>query len=197
MNATSPLTVVPGVSPTAAQVEANLNTIAALAGNVMVLGPDGGPFNILFGNALAATNVSQIVADSSEVQQLTFGGTIDAGGTFTLTFGSNLSTAPITYDTSNSAANVTGIQNALNVILGAGNTVVSAQSNTVFTIAFTAPRPMPTCRNLPRATRSPGTAPTLTPSTVFEGAGNAVQTLTLGGTAGGTLRCRITAEPVP
>ena len=117
VNLSSPLTVVPGVSPTAAQVEANLNTIAALAGNVMVLGSDGGPFNILFGNSLAATNVSQIVADSSEVQQLTFGGTIDAGGTFTLTFGSNLSTAPITYDTSNSAANVTSIQNALNTIL--------------------------------------------------------------------------------
>src|SRR5947209_2547691 len=68
VNATSALTVTTGTSgTTAAQVQANLQTIPALAtaGNVTVSGNTGGPFTIVFGNTLAGQNVSQIASSST------------------------------------------------------------------------------------------------------------------------------------
>lgn len=51
--------------PTPADVEANLNTIPALNGNVAVIGANGGPYTILFRNALAHTNVSALTATTT------------------------------------------------------------------------------------------------------------------------------------
>src|SRR5262249_20462129 len=48
----------------ASDVFASLITIPALAGNVAVSGPDGGPFNITFINALAGTNVSLLTSST-------------------------------------------------------------------------------------------------------------------------------------
>ena len=48
--------------PTPADVEASLNTIPALSGNVAVIGANGGPYTIIFRNALAHTNVSALTA---------------------------------------------------------------------------------------------------------------------------------------
>src|SRR6185312_11929024 len=49
--ATGSLTFTTGTAPTAASLQTYLNTIAALNGNVTVLGGDGGPFFIVFNNA--------------------------------------------------------------------------------------------------------------------------------------------------
>ena len=56
------LTLTAGVSPTAQQVLAHLNTIPTLAGNVAVLGNPGGPFTILFQGAQSLTNVGALSA---------------------------------------------------------------------------------------------------------------------------------------
>src|SRR5262249_28774600 len=125
---------------------------------------------------------------SSEIQELTFGGTINAGGTFKITFGTNLTTAAIPYDPNpaNVANNVSAIQSALNAILGSGTTNVVAPSNTVFDITFTGGLAN---GNMPQITTTntlTGTSPTLNASTVREGAGNTVETIALGGTASGT-----------
>src|SRR5262249_5231228 len=45
-------------APTAADVLAHLNGIPALAGNVVVIGPAGGPFLIVLSGSFAATNVA-------------------------------------------------------------------------------------------------------------------------------------------
>ncbi|MCY2989590.1 MAG: Ig-like domain-containing protein, partial [Planctomycetota bacterium] len=185
-------------------VENNLNTIPALNGKVTVIGANGGPYSIVFnGVPLAGTNVSLLgvgvsgatsatvtpVFDGgarSEVQQLTLGGVI-TGGTFTLTFGSNLTTGDITWSGTASTL-ITNIQAALDAIFGATNTLVASPSSNVYTIAF---QNALANANLPQLTASSalltGAAPTVIPSTVLNGTGNEVQTLTLAGTADGTL----------
>src|SRR5262249_6849632 len=55
------------VTTTPDMVEASLNTIPALTGNVSVTGPTGGPFNIVFTGALAGTPVSLITANTPNV----------------------------------------------------------------------------------------------------------------------------------
>src|SRR5262249_28855788 len=54
------------VSPamTAADVQASLNTIPALNGNVAVTGSAGGPFTITFVNGLTGVNVPQLTVSS-------------------------------------------------------------------------------------------------------------------------------------
>src|SRR5207253_1504929 len=62
------LAVTTGASgTTAAAVQTNLQTIGALANNVTVTGPNGGPFTITFKNGLAYQDVAQIVSNSSAV----------------------------------------------------------------------------------------------------------------------------------
>jgi parallel beta-helix repeat protein len=51
-----------GTAPTAVQLQTKLDTIAALTGNVTVIGPASGPFDIIFNNALGKTDVVQITA---------------------------------------------------------------------------------------------------------------------------------------
>jgi hypothetical protein len=55
------LVVQAGTSPTAAQVQAQLESIADLSSNVKVTGSDGGPFSITFLNGLTGVNVAQLV----------------------------------------------------------------------------------------------------------------------------------------
>src|SRR5439155_699968 len=66
VNATSALAVTTGAGgTTAAQVQTNLQTIAALAGaNIAVTGNTGGPFTITFGGSLQG-DVSQIASSST------------------------------------------------------------------------------------------------------------------------------------
>src|SRR5262245_44750538 len=56
------LTIRAGTSPTEADVKNHLASIAALAGNIEVMGPVGGPFTIKFINSLNGANASQIQA---------------------------------------------------------------------------------------------------------------------------------------
>ena len=70
--AAAALSATTGSSPTADALERNLNTIPALAGNVKVFGPDFGPFNIIFLNGLALTNVAQMVANVTAPTTATF-----------------------------------------------------------------------------------------------------------------------------
>ena len=60
-----PLTYVPGVSPSATEVQNSLNAIPALAGNILVSGPLGGPFTVTFTGSLSLTNVSLISQGNS------------------------------------------------------------------------------------------------------------------------------------
>jgi hypothetical protein len=60
------LTFQAGVSPTAADVLAHLNSLSALNGNVQVTGAAGGPFTITFGGTLAGANASQIGASATD-----------------------------------------------------------------------------------------------------------------------------------
>src|SRR5207249_1111113 len=67
-SATSPLAVTLGAGgTTAAAVLANLNTIAALKGNVSVTGNNGGPFTVTFTGALGGHDISQIVSSATGV----------------------------------------------------------------------------------------------------------------------------------
>ena len=89
---------------TAAAVETNLETIGALIGNVTVIGANGGPFTIVFGNALAGTNVSQLevsstAGDTSSVSTVAHGRTIydpNWEGQVTLTVANGVITLPAT-----------------------------------------------------------------------------------------------------
>lgn len=55
-----PLVITSGLPLTAAQVQASLNAIPALAGKITVSGASGGPFDVTFTGPLAQTNVSLI-----------------------------------------------------------------------------------------------------------------------------------------
>ena len=134
-------------SPTPAQVQASLNTIQGLAGNVAVIGQNGGPFKVVFGGnmsgelantlAIAAQTGGTVattsldntaVVSNNEVQKLTFlntaGGTVITAGTTTFTIslpigatGSNLTTLAIPY-TNDPAQLAMNMQIALNRLLG-------------------------------------------------------------------------------
>src|SRR5262249_49141043 len=81
------LTFIPNVSPSSALLKKHLETIPALLGNIEVQGDDGGPFDVIFTNGLAAQNVGTIVSSviGSEVQRITFTGTIN-GGSYRLAY---------------------------------------------------------------------------------------------------------------
>jgi hypothetical protein len=123
--------------PTSAAVEANLNLIPELAGNVTVIGKDGGPFSVIFNGALVNKNVlpRSTLVTGSEVQRLrTTGGGIAEGqtSTFRLSMGS-LKTGVISVDPNvdSSAAMATKIQDALNAMINANNPFFGTNSVTV------------------------------------------------------------------
>src|SRR5205807_1054889 len=79
---TLPLTFNPGSTPTATDVLNSLNTIPALAGNVLVFGANGGPvFTIIFVNGLGKANVAQLTTTTTN-------GTTATPATLTDGFGS-------------------------------------------------------------------------------------------------------------
>src|SRR5262249_40900502 len=130
------------------QVQTYLNKIPALTGNIAVFGPAGGPFTIVYLNNLAFTDSSKLNLTTvptggtapvvttngltgdpnsgNKLQTLYFGSS--PACTFTLSF-NGLTTAPITYGSGGSAL-ATAIQSALDAVLGANNTAVSAPDGT-------------------------------------------------------------------
>ncbi|MCY2989559.1 MAG: hypothetical protein NTY19_17040 [Planctomycetota bacterium] len=290
------LTYTPGLSPTAAQVRTHLNSIPELQNNVSVVGSNGGPFTVVFGNALAnaavsllkqtttggataeivnstlftadyarlgpdihgnrllqnsingvfirvqtpagsqlqkmtvagrwaATDAVYVVAENleiagspggptqlltapevslvtlqtqpvgnTEVQQLTFGDDSRGAplGNFTLTFGTNLSTAPIPY-TSIPTDLARLIQTELDNVLGAGSTRVSVVDSATYSVEFTEGLAN---ANFPLLVASdPDLGGTLTVSAVRDGVGNSVQTMVLGGAPGGKVRLSYNSVP--
>ncbi|MCY2990952.1 MAG: Ig-like domain-containing protein [Planctomycetota bacterium] len=117
----------------------------------------------------------------SEVQQLTFDN-LHAEETFTLTYGTNLTTDPIFWD-ADGATLAADVQAALDTLLGAGNTVVTASSGALATITFQGKLANANLMQLTASSLAPPVG-TVTPSTLTEGSGNEVQTLTLGGASG-------------
>src|SRR5439155_6060916 len=67
-------------------VQAALQSIAALAGNVQVTGLAGGPWSVEFINGLANQNVPQLAISNNEVQEIRLSGAT-VTPTFTLSFG--------------------------------------------------------------------------------------------------------------
>ena len=131
-----PLDYEPGVKPTAAEVRTTLSTSASLSGNVAVVGPDGGPFTIVFGNKLASQAVPQIQTEvlpptaADEIQRMTFTGTTITGGQFRLAiwWSHDVPTPPLTiqypapFDATTLAQN---IEDALNASFGPGSFTVT------------------------------------------------------------------------
>ena len=103
-----------GSSPTAALVQASLNTIAALTGNVLVTGNPGGPYTVEF-TGFARTNVNQL----------------------TVTSDTGLTVTPFTQADGNKPT-VAQVQARLDAIpaIGATNTVVTGSTGGPFTITF-------------------------------------------------------------
>src|SRR5262249_7686317 len=65
VTATQTLFFAANSSPTAGAVQDSLNTIPALNGNVLVTGNNGGPFTVVFNNALTGQNVNGITAQTA------------------------------------------------------------------------------------------------------------------------------------
>ena len=161
-----PIDYEPGVKPSPGEVSAALNTLSELGGNVSVIGPDGGPFTIVLGNALAGQTVAQIRAEvlpptpTNEVQRLTFTGTTITGGQFRLSVaGTNVPTppTPIQYPTSpDPNAACENIQDALNAAFGGGNSLSRRRPRTLPTAATTSPSRVSLLRQTCRiSSRSP------------------------------------------
>jgi hypothetical protein len=114
----------------------------------------------------------------SEIQKLTFGGTI-TGGSFRLNYGGNLTTGTISWS-SNPTNLATNIRTALNGIFGAGNTAVEVMTPTEYRILFTGSLANANLEQLqPASIALSGTAPTVASSTLMQGAGNEVQKVTI------------------
>src|SRR5581483_10706907 len=206
MASTLPLTFTTGASPLASDVLNSLNTIPGLAGNVSVFGGPGGPFTVVFNGALANTNVPQMtftvaggttatpatVADGvgNETQTITLGGT--SGGTFTPAFATVPSTLPLTF-TPGSSPLASDVLNSLNTIPALnGNVMVFGAPGGPFTVIF---NNLLGTANVPQLTFSTTGGTTATPATTAEGFGNEIQTLTLGGTSGGTATLSFNTVP--
>ncbi|MCY2986730.1 MAG: pre-peptidase C-terminal domain-containing protein, partial [Planctomycetota bacterium] len=131
----------------------------------------------------ARLTASTISFTSNEVQQLTFGAGVN-GGTFTITYDGNTS-ANIDWSV-NSLTLANRIQTALDAIFGAGNTSVASLSATNYRIAFQGN--LGGANLLAVTTNSANlTGGVVAASTIANGFGNEVQTLTLSGVSGGTV----------
>ena len=116
MSRPQPATTTDGSAPDAAAVQANLNTIPALTGNVTVTGNAGGPYTITFTNALTGLNVNQL--DNPAV----------TGGV----------TAAVATATNGSTPDAAAVQAALNAIPAlSGNVEVLGVVGGPYTIVFT------------------------------------------------------------
>ena len=128
--------------------------------------------------------LSVSVAPTSEVQRLTFSAVPDVATTFTLTFAGQVTTAiPIDASPAVTAASIQSALAALQGGLAGGTDVsVSAVNAQNFNISFGG---VLAGANLPQivaaSSLTAGGAPvTIAPSTITHGAGNEVQTVTLG-----------------
>src|SRR5262249_19677658 len=97
-------------------------------------------FNVTFGGTLANQNVPQMtVASNNEVQQLTFSGTPITGGSFQLIQAANPA-SPVTIQWDSTTAILQArIQNGMDALVGAGNTIVTSPSAGVYSITYTGP----------------------------------------------------------
>ena len=103
-----------GSTPDAAAVQANLDAIPALTGNVSVTGPAGGPYVITFSNGLTGVNISQLT-------------TAVTGG---------LTATPAT-TTEGEAPDAAAVQTNLNAIAAlTGNVTVTGNAGGPYTITF-------------------------------------------------------------
>ena len=138
-----PMVFVPGSTPTAAAVLTHLSTIPALAGNINVVGGNGGPFYVAFKNTLASSDQPQIKAavtggtTASIISQST-----DGGAYFSVTFGGQV-TAPIRYvgSTPPSASAVQAALNNLPAMQALSGPITVTSSNpagpaTTYTLTF-------------------------------------------------------------
>src|SRR4029453_13366286 len=189
--------ITPNFLPTAVQLQNHLNTIGALTNNVTVIGPNGGAFQVIFNGALTGTIASTLtmvgsggsfasitsptptfasilsntapVLGQSEVQTLSFVGVSATSGVFFLTLNGQ-TTAAIAYDTNN-ASLVKNVQDALDNMLGAGNTRVGlsptgSSTAPVLTVTFTG---LLAAANLPQfGTVNPNGGGTLTAATAVD-----------------------------
>ena len=134
------------------------------------------------GTLLLTNGANDYGQASNEVQQLSFFGTI-GGGSFTLTYGTNLTTGPINWNAT-PAQLAANIQAGLNGIFGSGNTLVAPTSATTYSITF---QGLLAKANLPQLTVTnslTGSNATVIAYTVADGSGNEVETVTLGTAAG-------------
>src|SRR5206468_2822830 len=132
------------------------------------------PFN-------APGNSTEGVIGTNETQTITLGGT--SGGTFTPVFAGMASTMPLTF-TTGSAPLASDVLASLNTIPALnGNVAVFGAPAGPFTVIFN--NALGTA-NVPQMTFTVTGGTTATPATTAEGFGNEIQTLTLGGTSGGT-----------
>ena len=204
--ATAAVTFTPGTAPTSAQLLTHLNTIPALSGNVTVFGPNSGPFTIVFSRALAGLDVSQLIASTTggttattatttdgagyittvqrdglgnEVQRVTIGG---AAGTVQLSIGGINATSALTAPFTGLTA--AAFQANLTTIAGlSGNVKVFGPTGGPFFLAYTGALANV---NMPTITATAAGGATSAVATYIDGSGNEAQTLTLGGTSGGT-----------
>ena len=129
---------------------AHLNSIAALNGNVTVLGANAGPFTVVFNNALANVNVAQLttavtggatataatVQDGigNELQTITLAGT--SGGTFTVSFNGVAATWAITFTTGSSPTAAEVLANLNSIAALNGNVTVLGGNAGPFFVVF-------------------------------------------------------------
>ena len=156
--------------------------VYVVAENLQIAGNPGGPQQTATGPNVSGVTLQTRNAGISAVQRLVFGGS--PLGKFTLTFGGNWTTSQITYNATPSIL-MANIQSALDSLLGVGNTAVGFVSATTYSITYTGN--LATANLPPLTATNPSAGGTLTVSSVQSGTGNEVQTLALGGTAGGTV----------
>jgi hypothetical protein len=107
------------VAASAAEVQVALEGLSTIgAGNVVVTGADGGPWEVRFTNNLGLRDVPLLVASTNEIQTVRLRG-IPAGGFFTLTF-DNQTTLPIAFN-----ASALEVQEALEALSNIGDDEVS------------------------------------------------------------------------
>jgi hypothetical protein len=117
---------------TAAQVQAALTALSTIgAGNVVVTGNAGGPWDVRFTGVFAQQDVAAITSTNNEIQRVGFRSPA-TGGTFTLTF-RNQTTAPIPFN-----ATAEQVQDALEALgnIADGDVVVTGPPGGAWQVEF-------------------------------------------------------------
>jgi len=183
---------------TAATVQSALTALSNIGDNdVVVTGSAGGPYTLAFQGKLADINTADMTVDVSnlsisEVQTITFGGTV-SGGTFTLTSsqgGSPQTTSAIAYN-----ATAAQVQTALQALsnIGSGNVTVTGTTGTggVLTVTYQGTLAKQDVAALTYTSSLTGTTPTITvatPTAGFTSTGTVVITQGGAGTLTGCVR---------